>query len=135
HHALAQPAGELKGIFVDAALRPRDADHGEKLDGAPVGRLLVETRVQADDLADLVADGVEGAQRGHRLLEYERDLGAADRAHLASLGIEPGEVDRRARAVAPQEDAAGLDAAGALDDPQDRARADALAAAALADDA
>src|SRR5262249_44080749 len=76
-----------------------------------------------------------GRERGHWLLEDERDVAAAGGAHLRPLRVEPGEVDGAVRAGAAQEDRAALDAAGPLDDLEDRAGADALAAAALADDA
>ena len=55
--------------------------------------------VQPDRLADLVADREHRVERGHRLLEDHRDLGAADAAHRRAVGAR--EVD--ARAVAARE--------------------------------
>ena len=55
--------------------------------------LLAHVAVQANGLDDLVADGVEGAERGHRLLEDQGDFAAADVAHLPAVGVERGQVD------------------------------------------
>ena len=55
--------------------------------------------VQPDRFADLVADREDRIERGHRLLEDHRDLGAADAAHRRAVGAR--EVDPRA--VAPRE--------------------------------
>ena len=97
--------------------------------------------VEHDRLDDLVADRVHGAERGHRLLEDERDLRPADRPHL-------GAVRRRASPGRPPASPAPPPAAcrrnrispstirpGPIHDPEDRAGGDALAAAALAHDA
>jgi len=97
--------------------------------------------VQPDHLADLVADGVDGRERAHRLLEDHRDVTAADRPDRLAAGLQPRQVDRlllarAARGAMPVEQhLAGGDAAGRVDDLQDRACRDALAAAALADHA
>ena len=48
--------------------------------------------VQPHRLHDLVADGVDGAERGHRLLEDEGDVLAADVPHLAAVGSELGQI-------------------------------------------
>ena len=91
--------------------------------------------VQPDRLDDLVADGVGLAERGHRLLEHQRDLAAAD-----------GAVARRCRAPAwpgrpprPSGVRSRISPAttrpGRSTMPQHAARGDALAAAAFADDA
>src|SRR5262245_64854111 len=90
--------------------------------------------MQADRLDQLIADGVEGGQRAHRLLEHVADLATADCAHLPALAVEPGEIDQLA-VGALQPDLASLDPARPLDDAQDRARRHALAAAGFADDA
>ena len=82
----------------------------------------------ADGLGDLLAHCVDRVQRGHRLLEDDRDLLAADLPHL--LGAERHEV------AALPHDAAFDDAAGRhLDQLQHGHRGDGLAAAGFADDA
>src|SRR6185295_5706894 len=59
------------------------------------------------------------------------------RPHLPSVRVEPGQVDRLGAPVlaALEHDLPVDDPPGPLDDPQDRAGGDALAAAALADHA
>src|SRR6185503_12155510 len=89
--------------------------------------------VEPERLDDLLAHGVDGTERGHRLLRDQRDLGAADRAELGALRGEPRQIDRGLR-VLPEQDPAADDAPGRLDDLQDGLHGDALAAAALADD-
>ena len=81
HGALAHPAGELVRVFVDALAGRGDADPVQHLDGAlhvRCGRLIA--LVQLHRLRDLLADGVDRVQGGHRLLEDHRDLVAADGA-------------------------------------------------------
>ena len=95
--------------------------------------------VEQERLDDLVADGVDRAERGHRLLGDQRDLGAPDRAHLRAAGVEPRQVDhvplgapgdgRRRKSMRPDDDPARR-----VDELEDRAHRHALAAAALADD-
>src|SRR4051794_13958078 len=95
--------------------------------------------MQPDSFDDLLADGVDRAQARHRLLEDHRDLPAAHLADLPPLGAEPGDVDRSApgpvETTVMQQDPTGDDPSGTRHDLQDRACGDALAAAALADDA
>ncbi len=79
----------------------------------------------AQHLADLPADGEDGVQRGHRLLEDERDLPTAYAPQLR--GGRPQQVD------ALEERLAG-DGGRGRQQAQDRHRADALAAARLADE-
>ena len=65
-------------------------------DGAPVvdralaSLGLVHLLVQDDRLHDLEADGVDRAQRGHRLLEHHGDLGAANRSDSRAPCVEIG---------------------------------------------
>src|SRR5262249_18327795 len=139
HGALAQAAAQLIGELVYALLGRRHADPAQHLD-RPIPRLApADGLEQQDRLNDLAADRVHGTERGHRLLEDERDLPAADRAHLLAIRLELREIDHRGRAAVagrPSEpDLAVDDSARPIDDAQDRARGDALAAAAFADDA
>ena len=78
-------------------------------------------------LLDLVADGEDRVERGHRLLEDQRDLGAADLLHLALV--------QRQQVASLEDDPAAGDPPGPLHQPQDRQRRHRLAAARLADEA
>ena len=70
----------------------------EHLDRLVERLLLRDVLVLADRLGDLVADPVVGVQRGHRVLEDHRDLGAADRRasrpSASSAGPGPGRGPR-----------------------------------------
>ena len=127
HHSLPHPTRELMRIVVRAPVRVRDADLGQQVDG-PCPRLSVGHRlVGAQLLLDLPADGVDGRQRGHRVLEDHRDLTAANRPHLALR--EPHQV------AAAVEHLALDDRVGVPDQPHHRQHRDRLAGPGLADDA
>ncbi len=96
--------------------------------------LLADRVVEEDRLDDLGSDRVHGTEGGHRLLKDETDVAASNRTNLPAVGLELDEVDLRS-VGAGENDLAVDDAAGTIDDPQDRLRRDALSAAALADDA
>jgi hypothetical protein len=123
HGALPEPARELPRIGVDALGRHRDADTAEEIDGHLTSLMPGEPRarwsplalVESERLDDLIADRVDGAERRHRLLGYQGDLGAPDGAHGGSLGREPAQIDGWRR-ILPEEDLAADDAAGWLDD-------------------
>src|SRR5438309_1880733 len=97
--------------------------------------------MEPDRLDDLVADGVDRTERGHRLLEDEGDLRATDRPHLGAVRRELRQVDhvagsRFAVGSGPTKlDLAVDDPARPIDDSQDGSGRDALPAAAFADDA
>ena len=143
HGTLAQAARELPGIGVDPLLGHRDADVAEQADrdGARLrprqlaAALLPAMAVQQDRLDDLVADGVDWAEGGHRLLRDQGDLGAADVAHLGAAWSQAREIGHLGAVAAAEADLARGDAAGPVDQLQDGAHGDTLAAAALADHA
>jgi len=83
--------------------------------------------VDPQRLLDLAADREDRVECGHRLLEDQRDLGAADLPHRPF--VERAQVD----AVEP--DPAVSDPAGPLHQAQQRQRRDRLAAAGFADQA
>ena len=86
---------------------------------------VFQTLVQLDRFADLIADGENRIERGHRLLEDHRDLVAADFAHLFIAELE--------KILATVEDFAADDfSRRRRDQPHDRKRSHALAAARLA---
>ena len=68
--ALAHTAAELEGVVIEALLRVGHFDAGEGLDGDVACFGLVDVLVQEDGFGDLFADGADGAESGHRLLEY-----------------------------------------------------------------
>src|SRR5258706_10764586 len=82
HHPLLLPARELVRIGVEPRLRLRNADFVQQLDGPLAQRPAREAQVLAQHLADLEADAEHRIERGHRLLEDHRDLGAAQLLHL-----------------------------------------------------
>ena len=83
--------------------------------------------MQRNHLADLVANGIDGIERGHRLLEHDGDFPGANPVHLVR-------AQRNEVAALPQDLSAG-DASGRhRDEFQDRKRRHGLAAAGLADD-
>src|SRR5262245_20844238 len=113
-------------IGAQPRLRIGDADLREQLQRARSRHRSADAGVQREDLADLRLDGVERIERGHRLLEDDRDVVAADFAHLALAGpqeLAPLEVDgaRRVRSGRIRQQL------------QDRERADRFARAGLAD--
>ena len=77
--------------------------------------------------SDLIADAHHGIERGHRLLEDERDAGTANPPHVA--------LGQRDEVTPFEHDAASGDAARRLEQPEDRKRGHRLAAARLADEA
>ena len=76
---------------------------------------------------DLVADGEDRIERGHRFLKDQRDLRAADALHLA--------LAERAEIASLEDDRAGGDPSGRLHEPHDRERRQRFAAARFADQA
>jgi hypothetical protein len=72
----------LVRVLVDAAERIRDVHEVEQLDHPLARSPPGEAHVLAQDLLDLLPDPENGIERGHRLLEDERDLSTADLAQL-----------------------------------------------------
>ena len=115
-------------IVVRSALRRRDVHQPQHLDGAVHRIAAVQALVHPDGLGDLVADGIDRVQRGHRLLEDDGDLLAADLSHLVR-------AERDEVAALPHDLAVDNLARRHLDQLQHRHRGDGLAAAGLADHA
>src|SRR5262249_32169228 len=69
-------------IVPDPTLRIRNVNEPQHLDGAIERRAFPQPVVQADDLGDLIADGVNRIERRHRLLEDDGDLLAAEPLHV-----------------------------------------------------
>ena len=130
HDALAHAARHLVRIGVRRAARARGCRRGAaSRRRVSMASLARQALVQRDRLADLLADGEQRIERGHRLLEDHRDLVAADAPpSRGSLELE--------QVPALEADGAADDAAGRVgDQAQDRQRRHALAAAGFAHDA
>ena len=125
HHPLAQATGELVGELLQALLGPGHADHAEHLLGTAHRLLAVPAAVDAQRLGDLVADRHGRVEGGHGVLEDDRDLVAADLAHVV--------VVERDDLLAAQLDRAAGDVAAVGKELHDRHGGHALAAAGLAD--
>jgi hypothetical protein len=134
HRSLADAPAELVGVLLQPSLGAGHARQPEQFDRPLAGRRRRHPVVQADGLGDLVADGVHRTEGGHRLLEHQRHVAPPDGPHLPPLGVEAGQV-ALGPVGEPEDDLPPHDAPRALDDAQDGAGGDALAAAALADEA
>ena len=83
HDALTHAAGELVRECVDALFGIGDADGAEGVKGDLLCCSVIHGLVQQDRLDDLIADGEDGIERGHRLLKDHGDLCAANGADVA----------------------------------------------------
>ncbi len=83
HDALALSAGQLMRIAFQPPGRIGNANLGQQFDDAILRRLAAQADMEFENLADLTLDGVERIERGHRLLEDDGDVVAADLAHGA----------------------------------------------------
>jgi len=110
-------------ILADPPGGVRDPHVLQQLDGTPACLAPPQPLVDAQRLADLVADGVDGVERPAGVLEDDGDVAAV------GVPVVLGEV------VAPEVDRAALDPAGLVDETEDRAGGDGLARAGLADEA
>ena len=84
HHALPLPAGQLVRIGAQPALRVADADLCQQLEDPRPRLVAAQALVQQQAFAQLLLQRVQRVERGHRLLEDEADVVAAD---LAQLGV------------------------------------------------
>ena len=83
HHALAQAAGELVRVLLEAAPRRRHADALQQIHRALARLPARDAIVPEQRFLELVADGVGRVERRHRLLEDHGRARAADVGHLA----------------------------------------------------
>ena len=126
-HPLAHAAGELVRVLAEALLGLGDADGLQQRERGGAGLGLVHVQVLDERLGDLALDLHHRVERGHRVLEDHRHLGAPDVAHLVLR-------------VADDVGALVVDVAFAHDvlageQSHDRPGQDGLARAGLADDA
>ena len=78
YDTLTHAAGILEGILVKTVGRIRDTDAVHHLDGLLLCLGLGDLLVLFDDFGDLRADGTDGVEGGHGVLEDRGDLRAAD---------------------------------------------------------
>ena len=86
--ALPHAAGELVRVGVQPGLGLRDADARHQFDGLALGFLGLHALVDPERLGELGTDGVERVERGERVLEHDRQLGARQLAPLLAVGGE-----------------------------------------------
>lgn len=103
----------------------------------PLGGLLKsfffrDTLVQADCLRDLVANGMDRTQGGHRLLEDKTDFTASDSSNFGAFWLEFGQVDPLFARGATVAHLPSYDPTGRINNLQDGAGGHALPATAFA---
>ena len=81
--ALPESARQLVRVFTNAARRIRHAHRLEQFDGAVSCRAAARDAVHGQRFLDLIADGEDGIEGRHRLLEDEADLRTAHSLHGA----------------------------------------------------
>ena len=110
------------------------ADPREHLHGALVRLGLIHVGVDHQRFGNLVADGVERRQRGHRLLEDHGDAPAAQSVHGVALRRQGRDVDGLSARRVVEEDRAARDPGLVRQDLEDGLRGHRLAGAGLADE-
>jgi hypothetical protein len=130
HHPLAHAAGELVRIAVEELLRIGQAHLAQQLPRPQARVARAQAFVQGERFGDLVADGEDRIEGGHRLLEDHGDVVAAN-------GPEPvvrraHEIERLPRGGPEQHLPAGDPSAGVVGEPHDRQRRDGFPRAGLA---
>ena len=127
HHPLLLAAGHLRRVGVDLEFRVGNADFGEQGERALPRVRRRETEMQPQHLGQLKADGEHRVERGHRLLEDHRDVGAAQPPQLGQIQVE--QIDASVHDLAARQN--GRVFLG--QEAEHRQRGDALAAARFAD--
>src|SRR5438270_13885168 len=77
-HALPHSAGELMRILLRSLFRGGNSCERQRLDGAIPGFSSADAGMDPGDLRDLVSNGENRIERGHRLLEDHRDAVATN---------------------------------------------------------
>ena len=106
HGTLAQPTRQLERIHIEGAGRIRETHQPQHFFAARAGFLLVHGKVDRQRFRDLVADGVQRRQGGHRLLEDHRHPGAAHLSIIRAVGVEGSKISHRTGPADIQQDAA-----------------------------
>jgi hypothetical protein len=126
HHALLLAAAHAERVLVEAALGLGDADPAQPLDRLGARRRAPKRRMRLDGLDDLDADLHDRVQAGGRLLEDHADATAAHGTHAG--------LRQREQIFLVQAHVAAGDAAVLRQQPHQRERRHALAAAGFADE-
>src|ERR1051325_9232163 len=115
-------------VVVGAACGVWDGDFAHGFDGGLARLPAVEPAVETERLRYLLADGVDGVERGHRVLEDHRDVVAANLPHALfgrgqkvlarEQNLAPDDAARRAYQTHHRERRDGLPAARLADEPQ-----------------
>ena len=127
HHPLAHAAGKLVGIFLHHGRSVLDACLFQQRQGAAPSLLMGKAQMAAQPLGHLIADGEHRVQGIHDILEDHADVAAANQIKLL---FAQGE-----KVLPPEANRAAGNLSLPWEQPQDRQRRDALAAAALTHDA
>ena len=125
HDALALTAGKLVRVVMRAPGGFGNSHRLYQLDGLGTRGIPSRAPVHHQRLRNLIADGEDGIQRRHRLLEDQRDFAAAEPAQLA--------LAERHQVASAKVNRAAEDAARRLHQPHDRECRHRLAAPGLAD--
>jgi len=92
HHALAHPARELMREGTEPLHGRRDTYGGEQRGRTLAEGLAPQAVVHGHWLAHLAADGKDGIERGHRVLEDHAHLAPAELLHLALVALKQRDV-------------------------------------------
>ena len=127
HHALAHAAGQLMRIGGKPALRIGNPHLVEQFERAGARRGGRHAFMALDAFGNLLADGHDRIERRHRLLEDHREVASP---HVAQRGLV-----QRGKVGAAETYPPAVDARATRQQPHDRQRRQALAAAGFADEA
>jgi hypothetical protein len=116
---LAHAARELVRVGFQPLVGARDANHAERVAGAAAGFVVADLLMRLHRLDHLGVDAQDRVQRHHRVLENHRDAVAAKLPHLL--------IRQLREVLALEQDLAGDDAAGRIDQPHHRKAGDRLA--------
>ncbi len=89
-HPLPHAAGKLMRILHQSLLRRGNADRRQQFHAAPLRRGAVKLKMLLQRFDQLGADGQDRIERGHRVLEHDRERPAAKLAQ--AFGIEPDQI-------------------------------------------
>lgn len=78
HDPLTHPPGKLVGVLTKPPVGGRDPDEGEHVGRLPQGASALHPTMDAQDLGDLIANGMQGIEGRHRILEDNTDPTASD---------------------------------------------------------
>ena len=88
HRSLTHSTGHLVRVAAHARLGRRNGHIAQSLDRLVPGLATRHLPVQSDGLGNLLTDGIDRVERGHRNLKDHGDLVAAQGSHFALIEIE-----------------------------------------------